>query len=213
MWNWDHTCEADPPSGVVSVKTELKPWTHSWCQEGKTHKTLSARTCEPSEISVLSNRSRLPPPVFLAQLFVDEEPRILDLMLLSPFARPWIQPVFRTLHAQRVLSPHWPCLDASFPSTRLHSPQLLHAAPSPPKLPSAPHTHSQLRDIMPGFQRKSKQPEVNFPSCGPQVCLHLCPRVACDSLQAPCTPSCLFSLPPFPGAHHLLFLSASLERF
>ena len=38
LWNWDHTCEADPPSGVVSVRTELKPWTHSWCQEGKTHK-------------------------------------------------------------------------------------------------------------------------------------------------------------------------------
>ena len=99
------------------------------------------------------------------------------------------------------------------PSACLHSPRLLHAAPSPPKLPSAPHTHSQLRDIMPGFQRKSKQPEVNFPSCGPQVCLRLCPRVVCDSLQAPCTPSCLFSLPLFPGPHHLLFLSASLERF
>ena len=38
LWNWDHTCEAAPPSGVVSVRTDLKPWTHSWCQEGKTHK-------------------------------------------------------------------------------------------------------------------------------------------------------------------------------
>ena len=149
----------------------------------------------------------------MAQPFVDEEPRILDLMLLSPFTRPRIHPVFRTPYAQQVLSPHWPCLDAPFPSACLHSPRLLHAAPSPPKLPSAPHTHSQLRDIMPGFQRKSKQPEVNFPSCGPQVCLRLCPRVACDSLQAPCTPSCLFSLSPFPSPHHLLFLSASLERF
>ena len=149
----------------------------------------------------------------MAQHFVDEEPRILDLMLLSPFARPRIPPVFRTPHAQQVLSPHWPCLDAPFPSTCLHSPRLLHAAPSLPKLLSGPHTHSQLRDIMPSFQRKSKQPEVNFPSCGPQVCLRLCPRVACDSLQAPCTPSCLFSLPPFPSPHHLLFLSASLERF
>ena len=134
-------------------------------------------------------------------------------MLLSPFARPRIHPVFRTPYAQQVLSPHWPCLDAPFPSACLHSPRLLHAAPSLPKLLSGPHTHSQLRDIMPSFQRKSKQPEVNFPSCGPQVCLRLCPRVACDSLQAPCTPSCLFSLPLFPGPHHLLFLSASLERF
>ena len=133
-------------------------------------------------------------------------------MLLSPLPCPRIQPVFRTPHAQQVLSPHWPCLDASFPSACLHSPRLLHAAPSVPKLPSAPYTHSQLRDVMPGFQGKSKQPEVNFPSCGPQMCLVLC-RVACDSLQDPCTPSCLFSLHTFPGPHHLLFLSASLERF
>ena len=79
------------------------------------------------------------------------------------------------------------------------------------KAPSAPHAHSQLRDVMTGFQRKSKQPEVNFPSCGPQVCLHLCPHVACDSLQAPCTPSVSSPCPPFPGPHHLLFLSASLR--
>ena len=93
-------------------------------------------------------------------------------------------------------------------------PRLLHAAPSPPELQSAaPQACSQLRDVMPGFQRKSKQPEVNFPSCGPQVCLCLCPHVACDSLQAPCTPSCLFSPKPLPSPHHLLFLSASLERF
>ena len=83
------------------------------------NKTLSARTCEPSVISILSNCSQLLPPVLLAQPFVDEEPRILDLMLLSPFARPRIQPVFRTPHAQWVLSPHWPCLDASFPSPLL----------------------------------------------------------------------------------------------
>ena len=161
---------------------------------------------------MLSNHSRLPPPVFLAQPFIDEEPRILDLMLLSLFTRPRVQPVFRMPHAQWILSPHGPCLDASFPSACLHSPRLLHAAP-PPKLLSAPHAHSQLRDIMPGFQRKSKQPEVNFPSCGPLVCTRLCPRVAWDSLQAPWTPSCLFSLVPFPSPHHLLFLSVSLERF
>ena len=118
-------------------------------------------------------------------------------MLLSPFARPWIQPVFRTLHAQRVLSPHWPCLDASFPSACLHSPRLLQAAPSPPKLLSAPHAHSQLRDIMPGFQRKPKQPVRNFPSCGPQVCPRLCPvwrgilskLLAHLPVSSPCPPS------------------------
>ena len=119
-------------------------------------------------------------------------------MLLSPCGSPGIQPVFPMPHAQRVLSPHWPCLDASFPSARLHFPPLLHVAPSPPKLPSAPLACSQLRDIMTGFQRKSKQPEVNFPNCSPQVCLFLCPHVACDSLQAPCTPSCLFSPLPAP---------------
>ena len=146
---------------------------------------------------MLSNCSRLPPPVFLAQLFVDEEPRILDLMLLSPLPCPRIQPVFRTPDAQQVLSPHWPCLDASFPSPCLHSPRLLHVASSPPKLLSAPHAHSQLRDVMPGFQRKSKQPEVNFPSCGPQVCPRLCPvwRGILSKLPAhlpvssPCPPS------------------------
>lgn len=134
----------------------------------------------------------------------------LTLMLLIPFTFPRVQPVFRTPHAQRVLSPHWPCLDASFPSACLHSPRLLQVAPSPPKLLSAPHAHSQLRDIMPGFQRKPKQPEMNFPSCGPQVCLCLCPRVAWDSPSSLHT-FCLFSLPPFPGPHHLLFLSASLR--
>ena len=67
-------------------------------------------------------------------------------------------------------------LGHSFPPACLHSPRLLHAAPSVPKLPSAPHAHSQLRDVMPGFQRKAKQPEVNFPSCGPRrvyVCAHV----------------------------------------
>ena len=90
-------------------------------------------------------------------------------------------------------------------STCLHSPRLLHVAPSPSKFPSSPNSHSQLRDVMPGFQRKSKQPEVNSPSCGPQVCLRLCPRVVCDSLQAPCTPSCLFSLSPPPPFSFSIF--------
>ena len=118
-------------------------------------------------------------------------------MLLSTFARPWIQPVFRTPHAQQVLSPHWPCLDAPFPSACLHSPRLLHTAPSLPKLPSAPNSHSQLRDVMPGFQRKSKQPEVNFPSCGPRR-VYVCAHVWCVILSklpahlpvsSPCPPS------------------------
>ena len=123
MWNWDKTWEADPPSGVVSVRTELKPWTQVGVKKGNTQaKTLSARTRKPSVISVLSSCSRLPSPVFPAQPFVDEAPRVLDLMLLSPFTRPRIQLVFRTPQAQRVLSPCWPGLDASFPSARLHSP-------------------------------------------------------------------------------------------
>ena len=79
------------------------------------------------------------------------------------------------------------------PSLAFSPHDCFHVAPSPPKLPSAPLACSQLRDIMTGFQRKSKQPEVNFPGCSPQVCLPLCPHVACDSLQALCTPSYLFS--------------------
>ena len=31
LWNWDHTCEADPPSGVVSVRTELNCSISNWC--------------------------------------------------------------------------------------------------------------------------------------------------------------------------------------
>ena len=134
-------------------------------------------------------------------------------MLLSPFSRPRVQPVFRMPHAQRVLSPHWPCLDASFPSACLHSPRLLQAASSPPKLLSAHHAHSQLRDVIPGFQRKPKQPEMNFPSWGPQVCPRLCPHVAWDSIQAPCTPSCLFSLPPLPRSPPSPFSFSIFERF
>ena len=63
------------------------------------------------------------------------------------------------------------------------------------------------------FSKKIKATRNEFPQLRPPGVSTSVPSVAWDSLQAPCTPSCLFSLPSFPGTHHLLFLSASLERF
>ena len=79
------------------------------------------------------------------------------------------------MHSRSCL-PTGPAWMPPSPSACLHSPRLLHVAPFPPKFPSAPNSHSQLRDVMPGFQRKSKQPEVNFPSCGPR-CVYVCAHV------------------------------------
>ena len=57
------------------------------------------------------------------------------------------------------------------------------------------------------FSKKIKATRNEFPQLRPPGVSTSVPSVAWDSLQAPCTPSCLFSLPPFPGTHHLLFLS------
>ena len=118
-------------------------------------------------------------------------------MLLSPFERPRIQPVFKMPHAQLVLSPHWPCLDVlpihlpSLPMTASRGTFSSKAPVSSPRPLSAERRHAR-------FSKKIKATRSEFPSCGPQVCLRLCPPVACDSLHAPRTPSCLISLPPLP---------------
>ena len=132
----------------------------------------------------------------------------------KPLPTPQIQPVFRTPHAQWVLSPHWPCLDASFPS---------------PLLAFTPHDcftwhlllQSSCQLTTPTLSCETscqvfKENQSNQKWISPVVaprCVYVCAhvwRVILSKLPAHLP---VFSLPPFPGPHHLLFLSESLERF
>ena len=88
-------------------------------------------------------------------------------MLLSPFARPWIQPVFRTLHAQRVLSPHWPCLDASVPLRLPSFPTTASCDTFSSKVPVSSQLPLSAERRHARFSKKIKATRSEFPQLWP----------------------------------------------
>ena len=88
-------------------------------------------------------------------------------MLLSPLPCPQIQPFFRTPHAQQVLSPHWPCLDASVPLRLPSFPTTASRGTFSSKVPVSSQLPLSAERRHASFSKKTKTTRNEFPQLRP----------------------------------------------